>query len=145
MTERVQYLLQNLLAADGVPGLQMVMAVTADGMLRAHAYRDQDAADRAAAERLAAGTASLVALAGSVLAEQGDVLRQLPIEGRQSWYVVIAAGPHAYLAARADHDAILDDVFYALHRIVGSVGQELAATVRDSNSPARVPSGTTER
>ena len=145
MTERVQYLLQNLLAADGVPGLQMVMAVTADGMLRAHVYRDQDTADRAAAERLAAGTASLVALAGSVLAEQGDVLRQLPIEGRQSWYVVIAAGPHAYLAARADHDAVLDDVFYALHRIVGSVGQELAAAVREDTPAAWVPSGTTER
>ncbi|NJM92222.1 MAG: hypothetical protein HC861_05955 [Rhodospirillaceae bacterium] len=52
MTDRVQYLLQNLLTADGVPGLQMVMAVTADGMLRAHAYRDHEAADRAAAEDL---------------------------------------------------------------------------------------------
>ncbi|SMD24660.1 roadblock/LC7 domain-containing protein [Kibdelosporangium aridum] len=145
MTERVQYLLQNLLTADGVPGLQMVMAVTVDGMLRAHAYRDQDTANRAAAERLAAGTASLVALAGSVLAEQGDVLRQLPIEGRQSWYVVIAAGPHAYLAARADHDAVLDDVFYALHRIVGSVGQELTATLRDADAPAWVPTGSPER
>ena len=144
MTERVQYLLQNLLSVDGVPGLQMVMAVTSDGMLRAHAYRDHDATDRAAAERLAAGTASLVALAGSVLAEQGDGLRQLPIEGHRSWYVVITAGPHAYLAARADHDAILDDVFYALHRIVGSVGQELAAVVRDGATPAWVPSGTTE-
>jgi predicted regulator of Ras-like GTPase activity (Roadblock/LC7/MglB family) len=145
MTDRVQYLLQNLLAADGVPGLQMVMAVTADGMLRAHVYRDLDAADRAAAERLAAGTASLVALAGSLLAEQGDALRQLPIEGRNSWYVVIAAGPHAYLAARADHDAVLDDVFYALHRIVGSVGQELAAVLRDAAAPAWAPSGATER
>ncbi len=82
---------------------------------------------------------------GSVLAEQGDVLRQLPIEGRQSWYVVIAAGPHAYLAARADHDAVLDDVFYALHRIVGSVGQELTATLRDADAPVWVPTGSPER
>jgi predicted regulator of Ras-like GTPase activity (Roadblock/LC7/MglB family) len=144
MTERVQYLLQNLLSADGVPGLQMVIAVTSDGMLRASAYRDRQAADRAEAERLAAGTASLVALADSVLAEQGDSLRQLPIEGRQCWYVVISAGPQSFLAARADHDAVLDDVFYALHRIVGSVGRELAAAARN-DALGWAPSGLAER
>ncbi|GLY64876.1 roadblock/LC7 domain-containing protein [Amycolatopsis taiwanensis] len=151
MTDRVQYLLENLLAADGVPGLQMVIAVTSDGMLRGCAYRNSDAADpaeaerlRAEAERLAAGTATLMALAGALLNEQGDMLRQLPIEGRHCWYIVISAGQHAFLAARAHHNANLDSVFYGLNRIVGSVGQELAAVARGGAEPGRVPSGASE-
>ena len=151
MTDRVQYLLENLLAADGVPGLQMVIVVTSDGMLRGCVYRDQDAADpaeaqqlRAEAERLAAGTATLMALAGALLNEQGDMLRQLPIEGRHCWYVVISAGTHAFLAARADHNANLDGVFYALNRIVGSVGQELAAVARGGVEAGRVQPGISE-
>lgn len=140
----LQFLLQNLLTVDGVPELEMVLAGTLDGLVKAVAYRDPDTADDAVAEKLAAASATLMQLAAECLHQQGDSLRQLPIEGTRYWYLVVAAGPHTYLAARADHNADLDIVFSALHKMVISVREELAAQERQREELTWMPSGTAE-
>jgi predicted regulator of Ras-like GTPase activity (Roadblock/LC7/MglB family) len=86
--------------ADGVPGIEMIVVLSADGLRIARHGGDPDAADR-----LAAACAGVQSLAGAVAQElpgsDGD-MKLVVIELHGGYFYLMAAGANAYLAVLAD-------------------------------------------
>ncbi|MGX1885027.1 roadblock/LC7 domain-containing protein [Streptomyces sp. NPDC055287] len=86
--------------ADGVPQVQQIVVLSADGLRIARHGGDPDAADR-----LAAACAGLQSLAGAVAAEipySEGKMRLVVIEVDGGLFYLMAAGTGAYLAVLAD-------------------------------------------
>jgi predicted regulator of Ras-like GTPase activity (Roadblock/LC7/MglB family) len=86
--------------ADGVPGVQQIVVLSADGLRIARHGGDPDAADR-----VAAACAGLQSLAGAVAGEihVGDGrMRMVIIEVDGGYFYLMAAGANAYLAVLSD-------------------------------------------
>ncbi|MEU5593702.1 MULTISPECIES: roadblock/LC7 domain-containing protein [unclassified Streptomyces] len=86
--------------ADGVPGIEMIVVLSADGLRIARYGGDPDAADR-----VAAACAGVQSLAGAVAQElpgsDGD-MKLVVIEIDGGYFYLMAAGANAYLAVLAD-------------------------------------------
>ncbi|MFE9451313.1 roadblock/LC7 domain-containing protein [Streptomyces sp. NPDC006739] len=86
--------------ADGVPGIEMIVVLSADGLRIARHGGDPDAADR-----VAAACAGVQSLAGAVAQEltgsNGD-MQLVVIEIDGGYFYLMAAGANAYLAVLAD-------------------------------------------
>ncbi|MEU1303470.1 roadblock/LC7 domain-containing protein [Streptomyces shenzhenensis] len=86
--------------ADGVPGIEMIVVLSADGLRIARYGGDPDSADR-----LAAACAGVQSLAGAVAQElpgsDGD-MKLVVIEIDGGYFYLMAAGANAYLAVLAD-------------------------------------------
>jgi predicted regulator of Ras-like GTPase activity (Roadblock/LC7/MglB family) len=86
--------------ADGVPGIEMIVVLSADGLRIARHGGDPDAADR-----VAAACAGVQSLAGAVAQElpgsDGD-MKLVVIEIDGGYFYLMAAGANAYLAVLAD-------------------------------------------
>ncbi|MGW0996136.1 roadblock/LC7 domain-containing protein [Streptomyces sp. NPDC002523] len=84
---------------DGVPGIQMIVVLSADGLRIARYGGDPDAADR-----VAAACAGVQSLAGAIIQEihgTGDTkLVVIEIEG--GYFYLMNAGANAFLAVLAD-------------------------------------------
>ncbi|MGP4008137.1 roadblock/LC7 domain-containing protein [Streptomyces sp. NPDC002814] len=86
--------------ADGVPGIEMIVVLSADGLRIARHGGDPDAADR-----VAAACAGLQSLAGAVAQEIPDSdgkMKMVLIEINGGYFYLMAAGPNAYLAVLSD-------------------------------------------
>ncbi|ARP69399.1 dynein regulation protein LC7 [Streptomyces pluripotens] len=85
---------------DGVPGIQMIVVLSADGLRIARYGGDPDAADR-----VAAACAGVQSLAGAIIQEipgAGEMkLVVIEIDGGY-FYLMSAGGANAYLAVLAD-------------------------------------------
>ncbi|MEU6604670.1 roadblock/LC7 domain-containing protein [Streptomyces shenzhenensis] len=86
--------------ADGVPGIEMIVVLSADGLRIARYGGEPDSADR-----LAAACAGVQSLAGAVAQElpgsDGD-MKLVVIEIDGGYFYLMAAGANAYLAVLAD-------------------------------------------
>ncbi|MGW2050213.1 roadblock/LC7 domain-containing protein [Streptomyces sp. NPDC001858] len=85
---------------DGVPGIEMIVVLSADGLRIARYAGDPDAADR-----VAAACAGLQSLAGAVADEIPSVegeMNLLMIEMDGGYFYLMAAGANAYLAVLSD-------------------------------------------
>ncbi|MGW3107379.1 roadblock/LC7 domain-containing protein [Streptomyces sp. NPDC001100] len=86
--------------ADGVPGIEMIVVLSADGLRIARYGGEPDAADR-----VAAACAGLQSLAGAVAHEIPDsdgTMRMVIIEINGGYFYLMAAGSNAYLAVLSD-------------------------------------------
>ncbi|AZS88274.1 roadblock/LC7 domain-containing protein [Streptomyces griseoviridis] len=86
--------------ADGVPGIEMIVVLSADGLRIARFGGDPDAADR-----VAAACAGLQSLAGAVAQEipgSDGRMKMVVIEINGGYFYLMAAGANAYLAVLSD-------------------------------------------
>ncbi|MFE0513728.1 roadblock/LC7 domain-containing protein [Streptomyces sp. NPDC058964] len=86
--------------ADGVPGIEMIVVLSADGLRIARYGGDPDSADR-----LAAACAGVQSLAGAVAQElpgSSGNMNLVVIEIDGGYFYLMAAGANAYLAVLAD-------------------------------------------
>ncbi|MET7381262.1 roadblock/LC7 domain-containing protein [Streptomyces sp. NPDC005526] len=85
---------------DGVPGIEMIVVLSADGLRIARYGGEPDAADR-----VAAACAGLQSLAGAVAVEIPDSdgrMKLVIIEINGGYFYLMSAGANAYLAVLAD-------------------------------------------
>ncbi|MGW3729386.1 roadblock/LC7 domain-containing protein [Streptomyces sp. NPDC000851] len=85
---------------DGVPGIEMIVVLSADGLRIARHGGDPDAADRVAAA--CAGLQSLTsAVAQEIPGSEGE-MKLVVVEIDGGYFYLMAAGANAYLAVLSD-------------------------------------------
>lgn len=112
-----------------VPETERLIVLSHEGLLIAASQR----LAREEAERIAAAASGLKSLAkgtGSELHRGG--LRQVMVEYDDGWLFVLDAGANACLAAQATANADVGVLAYELSRLVASVGEFLATSVRSA-------------
>ena len=120
------WLLKDL--ADGVPGIQQIVVLSADGLRIARYGGDPDAADR-----VAAACAGLQSLAGAVAGEipQSDGhMRMVIIEINGGYFYMMAAGANAYLAVLANEVAEPGLMSNRMRDLVDRIGSHLTSPPR---------------
>ncbi|MEW2400129.1 roadblock/LC7 domain-containing protein [Streptomyces sp. NPDC046862] len=126
MRANFDWMLKDL--ADGVPGVQQVVVLSADGLRIARYGGDPDAADR-----VAAACAGLQSLAGAVAAEiaTGDGrMRVVIIEIQGGYFYMMEAGPNAYLAVLANAVAEPGMMSNRMRDLVARIGSHLTSPPR---------------
>jgi predicted regulator of Ras-like GTPase activity (Roadblock/LC7/MglB family) len=114
--------------ADGVPGIEMIVVLSADGLRIARHGGDPDAADR-----VAAACAGLQSLAGALAAEipVGDGrMRMVVIEIDGGYFYLMAAGSNAYLAVLSDTVAEPGLMSNRMRDLVVRIGAHLTSPPR---------------
>lgn len=114
--------------AEGVPGVQQVVVLSADGLRIARYGGDPDAADR-----IAAACAGLQSLAGAVATEiaTGDGrMRVVIIEIQGGYFYMMEAGPNAYLAVLANAVAEPGMMSNRMRDLVARIGSHLTSPPR---------------
>jgi predicted regulator of Ras-like GTPase activity (Roadblock/LC7/MglB family) len=86
--------------ADGVPGVEMIVVLSADGLRIARHGGDPDAADRLAAA--CAGVQSLASAVAQELPISNGDMNLVLIEIDRGYFYLMSAGANAYLAVLAD-------------------------------------------
>jgi predicted regulator of Ras-like GTPase activity (Roadblock/LC7/MglB family) len=120
------WLLKDL--ADGVPGIQQIVVLSADGLRIARYGGDPDAADR-----VAAACAGLQSLAGAVSAEidSGDGrMRLVIIELGGAYFYLMEAGANAYLAVLSNAVADPGLMSNRMRDLVERIGSHLTSPPR---------------
>ncbi|MEU2286889.1 roadblock/LC7 domain-containing protein [Streptomyces sp. NPDC013178] len=85
---------------DGVPGIEMIVVLSADGLRIARYAGDPDAADRVAAA--CAGLQSLATAVAQEFHSSDGEMKLVVIELNDGYFYLMSAGPNAYLAVLAD-------------------------------------------
>ncbi|MFD7132556.1 roadblock/LC7 domain-containing protein [Streptomyces sp. NPDC059894] len=85
---------------DGVPGIEMIVVLSADGLRIARYAGDPDAADRVAAA--CAGLQSLAGAVGQEIHSSDGEMQLVVIELNGGYFYLMSAGANAYLAVLAD-------------------------------------------
>ncbi|MBV1945236.1 MULTISPECIES: roadblock/LC7 domain-containing protein [Streptomyces] len=85
---------------DGVPGIEMIVVLSSDGLRIARFGGDPDAADRVAAA--CAGVQSLAGAVAQELPGSSGEMKLVVIEIDGGYFYLMAAGDNAYLAVLAD-------------------------------------------
>jgi predicted regulator of Ras-like GTPase activity (Roadblock/LC7/MglB family) len=114
--------------ADGVPGIEQVVVLSADGLRIARYGGDPDAADR-----IAAACAGLQSLAGAVSTEIGTGdgrMRVVIIEIQGGYFYMMEAGPNAYLAVLANAIAEPGLMSNRMRDLVARIGAHLTSPPR---------------
>ncbi|KPI16326.1 Roadblock/LC7 family protein [Actinobacteria bacterium OK074] len=114
--------------ADGVPGVQQIVVLSADGLRIARYGGDPDAADR-----VAAACAGLQSLAGAVAGEIDDSdgrMRMVIIEIDGGYFYLMAAGANAYLAVLSDVTAEPGLMSNRMRDLVVRIGAHLTSPPR---------------
>jgi predicted regulator of Ras-like GTPase activity (Roadblock/LC7/MglB family) len=113
---------------DGVPGVEMIVVLSADGLRIARYAGDPDAADR-----VAAACAGLQSLAGAVAQEiptsDGD-MKLVVIEMNGGYFYLMAAGANAYLAVLADVTCEPSRMSASMRDLVVRIGAHLTSPPR---------------
>ncbi|KUO15879.1 roadblock/LC7 domain-containing protein [Streptomyces dysideae] len=86
--------------ADGVPGIEMIVVLSADGLRIARHGGDPDTADRVAAA--CAGLQSLASAVATELPDSDGKMKMVLIEINGGYFYLMAAGANAYLAVLSD-------------------------------------------
>lgn len=114
--------------ADGVPGIQQIVVLSADGLRIARYGGDPDAADR-----VAAACAGLQSLAGAVASEiprSDGRMKMVIIEINGGYFYLMAAGPNAYLAVLSDVIAEPGHMSNRMRDLVVRIGAHLTSPPR---------------
>ncbi|GGM00839.1 dynein regulation protein LC7 [Streptomyces fumigatiscleroticus] len=85
---------------DGVPGIEMIVVLSADGLRIARYGGDPDAADRVAAA--CAGLQSLASAVAHEIPDSDGRMKLVIIEINGGYFYLMAAGANAYLAVLSD-------------------------------------------
>ncbi|MHA5047510.1 roadblock/LC7 domain-containing protein [Streptomyces sp. SD15] len=114
--------------ADGVPGIEQIVVLSADGLRIARYGGDPDAADR-----VAAACAGLQSLAGAVAGEirrGGGAMRMVIIEIDTGYFYLMSAGANAYLAVLANLAAEPGLMSNRMRDLVARIGAHLTSPPR---------------
>lgn len=114
--------------ADGVPGIQQIVVLSADGLRIARYGGDPDAADR-----VAAACAGLQSLAGAVASEipgSDGRMKMVIIEINRGYFYLMAAGANAYLAVLSDVVAEPGMMSNRMRDLVVRIGAHLTSPPR---------------
>ncbi|WP_405878647.1 roadblock/LC7 domain-containing protein [Streptomyces sp. NBC_01136] len=114
--------------ADGVPGIQQIVVLSADGLRIARYGGDPDAADR-----VAAACAGLQSLAGAVAGEiprSDGTMRMVIIEIGGGYFYLMSAGANAYLAVLANQTAEPGLMSNRMRDLVARIGDHLTSPPR---------------
>ena len=114
--------------ADGVPGVQQIVVLSADGLRIARYGGEPDAADR-----VAAACAGLQSLAGAVAGEinvSDGRMRMVIIEIDRGYFYLMAAGANAYLAVLSDQTAEPGLMSNRMRDLVVRIGAHLTSPPR---------------
>lgn len=115
---------------DGVPGIEMIVVLSADGLRIARYAGDPDAADR-----VAAACAGLQSLAGAVAQEIPDSdgrMKLVIIEINGGYFYLMAAGANAYLAVLSDIVCEPGLMSNRMRDLVARIGPHLTSPARHS-------------
>ena len=113
---------------DGVPGVEMIVVLSADGLRIARYAGDPDAADRVAAA--CAGLQSLAsAVAQEIPTTDGD-MKLVVIEMNGGYFYMMAAGANAYLAVLADVTCEPGRMSASMRDLVVRIGAHLTSPPR---------------
>ncbi|MFD4575835.1 roadblock/LC7 domain-containing protein [Streptomyces sp. NPDC058417] len=113
---------------DGVPGIEMIVVLSADGLRIARYAGDPDAADR-----VAAACAGLQSLAGAVAQEihsSDGVMNLVVIELNGGYFYLMSAGANAYLAVLADVRCEAGRMSAMMRDLVVRIGAHLTSPPR---------------
>lgn len=99
--DNFDWMLRDL--ADGVPGIQQIVVLSADGLRIARYGGNPDAADRVAAA--CAGLQSLAAAVASEVPSSDGTMKMVLIEIDGGYFYLMSAGANAYLAVLANQIA----------------------------------------
>nr|WP_205615475.1 roadblock/LC7 domain-containing protein [Streptomyces harenosi] len=113
---------------DGVPGIEMIVVLSADGLRIARYAGDPDAADR-----VAAACAGLQSLAGAVAQEIPDSdgrMKLVIIEIDGGYFYLMAAGANAYLAVLSDIVCEPGLMSNRMRDLVARIGPHLTSPAR---------------
>ncbi|MEU6354552.1 roadblock/LC7 domain-containing protein [Streptomyces sp. NPDC047072] len=120
------WMLQDL--AKGVPGIEMIVVLSSDGLRIARYGGDPDAADR-----VAAACAGLQSLAGAVAQEipgSDGKMKMVLIEINGGYFYLMAAGPNAYLAVLSDIITEPGHMSASMRDLVVRIGAHLTSPPR---------------
>ncbi|MEU6402756.1 roadblock/LC7 domain-containing protein [Streptomyces sp. NPDC046985] len=115
---------------DGVPGIEMIVVLSADGLRIARYGGDPDAADR-----VAAACAGLQSLAGAVAVEipgSDGRMKLVIIEIDGGYFYLMSAGANAYLAVLADVRTEPGMMSARMRDLVVRIGAHLTSPPRHS-------------
>ncbi|MFV0136975.1 roadblock/LC7 domain-containing protein [Streptomyces sp. HMX87] len=113
---------------DGVPGIEMIVVLSADGLRIARYSGDPDAADR-----VAAACAGLQSLAGAVAEEiptSDGKMKLVIIEINGGYFYLMAAGANAYLAVLSDIRCEPGMMSNRMRDLVARIGPHLTSPAR---------------
>ncbi|WP_373311278.1 roadblock/LC7 domain-containing protein [Streptomyces fumanus] len=113
---------------NGVPGVEMIVVLSADGLRIARYSGDPDAADR-----VAAACAGLQSLAGAVAQEipgSDGRMKLVIIEINGGYFYLMAAGPNAYLAVLSDVTCEPGRMSNRMADLVARIGPHLTSPAR---------------
>ncbi|GAA3307697.1 roadblock/LC7 domain-containing protein [Streptomyces cinereospinus] len=120
------WMLQNL--AKGVPGIHMIVVLSADGLRIARHGGDPDTADRVAAA--CAGLQSLASAVADEIPTSDGQMRMILIEVNGGYFYLMAAGPNAYLAVLSDIVAEPGLMSAQMRDLVDRIGPHLTSPPR---------------
>ncbi|WP_328535770.1 roadblock/LC7 domain-containing protein [Streptomyces sp. NBC_00344] len=114
--------------ADGVPGIQQIVVLSADGLRIARHGGDPDGADRLAAA--CAGLQSLAAAVATEIPGSDGKMRLVVIEITGGFFYLMAAGIGSYLAVLTDERVDAGLVGAQMRDMVVRIGAHLASPPR---------------
>ncbi|MER7572038.1 roadblock/LC7 domain-containing protein [Streptomyces sp. NPDC126514] len=114
--------------ADGVPGIEMIVVLSADGLRIARHGGDTDAADRVAAA--CAGLQSLASAVAYEIPDSDGKMKLVIIEINRGYFYLMAAGPNAYLAVLSDTFAEPGLMSNRMRDLVDRIGPHLTSPPR---------------
>ncbi|MBG0856601.1 MULTISPECIES: roadblock/LC7 domain-containing protein [Streptomyces] len=120
------WMLQDL--AKGVPGIQMIVVLSADGLRIARHGGDPDTADRVAAA--CAGLQSLASAVADEIPTSDGQMRMILIEVNGGYFYLMAAGPNAYLAVLSNIVAEPGLMSAQMRDLVDRIGPHLTSPPR---------------
>lgn len=124
--DNFDWMLKDL--ADGVPGIQQIVVLSADGLRIARYGGNPDAADR-----VAAACAGLQSLAGAVAGEvprSDGTMHMVLIEIDRGYFYLMSAGANAYLAVLANQIAEPGLMSNRMRDLVARIGAHLTSPPR---------------
>ncbi|MET9514594.1 roadblock/LC7 domain-containing protein [Streptomyces sp. NPDC002994] len=113
---------------DGVPGVQQIVVLSADGLRIARHGGDPDAADRIAAA--CAGLQSLAAAVAAEIVYSDGTMKLVVIEVDGGFFYMMAAGTGAYLAVLTDETVDAGLVGSRMRDMVVRIGAHLTSPPR---------------
>ncbi|MEZ7006474.1 roadblock/LC7 domain-containing protein [Streptomyces sp. AD55] len=118
---------------DGVPGIEMIVVLSADGLRIARYSGDPDAADRVAAA--CAGLQSLAAAVAHEIPSSDGRMKLVIIEINGGYFYLMAAGPNAYLAVLSDVRCEPGRMSNRMADLVARIGPHLTSPARRDGQP----------
>ncbi|MFD6997165.1 roadblock/LC7 domain-containing protein [Streptomyces mirabilis] len=124
--DNFDWMLRDL--ADGVPGIQQIVVLSADGLRIARYGGNPDAADRVAAA--CAGLQSLAAAVASEVPSSDGTMKMVLIEIDGGYFYLMSAGANAYLAVLANQIAEPGLMSNRMSDLVARIGAHLTSPPR---------------